>query len=176
MVSPVFKKRVKEIHQLVSSVPISIVIWGPGEGADNPIREKRLKLRESLSEEFGEENVIFPEDKDPDFEKWRARWGDYAKEFYEVQAADVIIVIGESIGAIVEISLYRREIAGKSIIFVERRVEGQKGFAGHAYAPLKYEEVEPEEWKSCERIRKLSHEFVENLRIDKFRKLQNGVT
>ena len=62
MISPAFKKRVLEIREEASEIEFFIVIWGPGGGSNHPARRKRLQLRKSLSEAFGQENVIFPEE------------------------------------------------------------------------------------------------------------------
>lgn len=169
MINPKFKEKIKEIRKKVEEVPFFILIWGPGEGNETIVRQKRLKLKEILSNEFGSENVIFPEDEDFDFQKWIQDWGHYAKEFYEAFAADAIIVLAESIGSITEIALYREYIAEKVIIFVKKRPPEHEGFAKQAYNWLNVQAIEPEEWDSCERIRRLSFQFLERLRIEKFK-------
>lgn len=168
MINPKFKEKVLNIRKKLSNKPFFIIIWGPAVSSDSPTAQKRQKLKAYLSEELGSENVIFPEDNDPDLREWQTKWGGFAKEFYEIHAADVIIGIPESIGSITEIALYRREIAQKSILFVERRKPEKEGFAAQAHKGLKVEVVEPEEWRSCERIRRLAREFIEIKRIEKY--------
>lgn len=168
MINPIFKKKVLKIRKKLSNKPFFIIIWGPAPTSNSHAGQKRQKLKTCLSVEFGAENVIFPEENDPDLREWQRKWGGFAKEFYEIHAADVIIALPESIGSITEIAIYRREIAEKSILFVERREPDQEGFAAQAHKGLKVEVVEPEEWISCERIRRLACQFVENKRIEKF--------
>lgn len=174
MINPVFKERILEERSKVFKTPFFIVIWGPGGTNTSNKREKRIKLRHFLSQEFGPENIIFPEDADPDLELWQKDWGNFAKEFYEIQAADVIIAIPETIGSLAEIALYQRDIAEKAMIFVERRPPERQGFASEAYKWLRIESVEPEEWNSCDRIRRLAREFAETRIVEKYRYLQRA--
>ena len=88
----------------------------------------------------------------------------------EASVADAVIIIAESIGSIAESASYQSILVGKTLVFCERRASG---FAKNAYTLLKSEEVEPEEWNDCKRIRTKTREFVEQLRIEKFRKQLN---
>lgn len=168
MINPKFKEKVLKIRQKMSKKPFFIIIWGPDITSNSYPSLKRQKIKKYLSEKFGSENVIFPEENDPDLKEWQKEWGGYAKEFFEVKAADVMIIIPESIGSITETALYRKEIAEKSLLFVERRKPDNEGFAAQAHRGLKVEVIEPEEWKSCERIRRLACEFIEIKRIEKY--------
>ena len=169
MINPEFVKRIREQREKVARTPFFILVWGPATTPPSPVGNKRLAIREHLSKEFGAENVVFSEDDDPDLQDMRDTMGDRAAEFYQASAADVIIVLAESIGSITEVALYDRALAGKSLIFVEKRPLERQGFASQAYALLKIEPVEPEEWQSCERIRRLCLRFAETMRVEKYK-------
>ncbi len=169
MINPKFKERVKEIRVKISEIPFFILIWGPGEGDTSIVRTKRLSLKKFLSDQFGEENIIFPEEEDEDFLKLGKDWGHYAKYFYEVVASDAIIILAESTGSLTEVSLYRDKIAGKEIIFVKKRQTEQEGFAAQAYLWLNIQSIESEEWETCVRVSRLCLQFLERKRIEKFK-------
>ena len=167
MINPEFLRKVRTEREKVAQTPFYILVWGPAGSAR--LGEKRLTIREYLSQRFGAENVVFSEDDDPALQEMREEMGDRAAEFYQASAADVIFVLAESLGSITELALYERVLAPKSIIFVERRPPERQGFASQAYALLKVEAVEPEEWQSCERIRRLCLHYAEIVRIEKYK-------
>jgi len=94
--------------------------------------------------------------------------GDFAAEFAQARAADAVVIIPESPGALVEAALYQGELLGKTVVFTTQR--RTPGYARTAYHLLKTYEVEPEEWRSCERVRRLAREFVSSLRVYKYRR------
>jgi hypothetical protein len=166
--NPEFKKRIEEERAKVAQTPFIILIWGPGIASSSPQKDKRLALRTHLSEHFGVENVVFSEDDD--LREMNDRLGLRAAEFYEVSAADIVIIIAESVGGLLEVALYDRILIGKSMVFVENRPSEQQSFASQAFSLLKIETVEPEEWLSCERIRRLALQYAELMRIEKYRR------
>jgi hypothetical protein len=167
MINPEFLRKVRVERERVARTPFFILLWGPAPSAR--LGEKRLVIREHLSHQFGAENVIFSEDEDLDLQNMREEYGDRAAEFYQASAADVVFVLAESIGSITEVALYDRVLAGKSIIFVEKRPPERLGFASQAYALLTIEAVEPEEWQSCERLRRRCSQFAETMRVEKYK-------
>lgn len=170
MINPEFLRQVRAQRDKVAKTPFFILVWGPAPSAQSPEGNKRLAIREYLSEHFGAENVVFSEDDDPTLQQMREELGDRAAEYYQASAADVIFVIAESIGSITEVALYDRVLAGKSIIFVKERPPDRQGFAAQAHALLTVEAVEPEEWQSCERVRRRCLRFAETMRIEKHKK------
>jgi len=172
-VSPELKRRLGKIRDRVKESPFIVLIWGPGEGTRSPHHyQKRLKIREDLEKIVGEGNAVFSEDvaSSEDTDSVIAdlqQAGGLASEHAQVQAADAVILIPESSGSIAESALYLRELLGKTIVFTERREE--EGFARQAYNILKVEEVGPEEWERCDRIRRKAREFVEGMRSLAFR-------
>jgi hypothetical protein len=166
LLNQAFIEKLIQIRKEICQYPFFIIIWGPGITSGSPLARKRLRLRDFLSEEFGIDNIIFPEDQSLQF--LRDKYGDYAKEFYEVLAADALIIIPESPGSISEVALYRSQLKDKSIIFVKSRPLDQQGFAFQVYEDLNFHSIEPEEWETCDRIMNLARQFIERKRIDKF--------
>jgi hypothetical protein len=164
MINPEFLKRIREKRAEIANVPFFILVWGPAIDSGSLVAQKRKNIRDDLAANFGEGNVVFSEN--PNLQQLHDEVGDYAAEFLEAWAADAVIIIAESIGSIAETALYRRLIAAKALVFVESRE--QPGFASEAYARLKTEAVAPEEWKSCDRIRRKARYFVETLRIERY--------
>jgi len=107
--------------------------------------------------------VLFSED--PALEEER-KAGDFAAEFRQATIADAVVLIPETEGPLVEAALYQDELIGKCIVFTTRR--DAPGFARAAYQLLVTHEVEPEEWRVCERVRRLAREFVEALRARQY--------
>jgi hypothetical protein len=118
---------------------------------------------------IGSSSVVFSEDLDPLLMQLREA-GDFIAEYIQARAADAVIIIPESPGALVETASYAEELRGKTIVFATRR--GEEGFARHAYATLKVEDVEREEWEQCDRVRRKAREFVETMRLNKFRRIR----
>ena len=166
MINKTFIEKLLRIREHICQDPFFIIIWGPGIGSESYPGQKRIKLKEFLSEEFGSDNIILPEDQSLQF--LRDKYGNFAKEFYEVLSADALIIIPESPGSISEVALLRGQIKDKSIIFVKSRPIDQQGFAFQVYEDLKFYAIEPEEWKTCDRIRNLTRQFIERKRIEKF--------
>ena len=104
--NPEFKKRIEEERAKVAQTPFIILIWGPGIASSSPQKDKRLALRKHLSDYFGAENVVFSEDDD--LREMNDRLGLRAAEFYQVSAADIVIILAESVGALLEVALYDR--------------------------------------------------------------------
>ncbi len=167
MINPEFLRKVRAEREKVARTPFFILVWGPAISAR--LGAKRLAIREHLAQQFGADNVVFSEDDDPALQEMREEMGDRAAEYYQASAADVVFVIAESMGSITEVALYESVLAAKSIIFVEERPPERQGFASQAYALLRVEAVEPEEWQSCERIRRLCLRFAENKRLEKYK-------
>ena len=109
-------------------------------------------------------NVLFSED--PDLQQAIPE-GEFAAEFMEASVAEAVVLIPESMSSIAESALFQDVLRGKTIVFCQSR---EPGFAQYAYTLLKREDVEPEEWNDCKRMRVKARDFVEQLRITKFRR------
>jgi hypothetical protein len=152
------------VGQELRDFPFVVFVWGPGVQGNTPQARKRRQLREDLESVVGQTRVLFSEA--PELERERAA-GDLAAEYVQARAADAVVVIPESSGSIAEAALYQGELLGKTIVFTTQRAA--PGFARAAYSLLPTHEVTPEEWDECSRVRRLTREFVESLRVYKFR-------
>ncbi len=108
------------------------------------------------------------EDNDPDLDELR-ELGDLGSEYVQVQTADAVVLIPESVGSIAESAVYQAELLGKTIVFATKR-RGTP-FAGNAYFIHKVEQVTEREWKSCKRVRRLARRFIRDLRFLKAQRL-----
>lgn len=165
------------MREKTKKTPFLVLIWGPGLSTDSPHLQKcSLKIREDLETVVGTGNVFFSEDiaaaqnEDPILKEIQES-GSYAAEFVLFAAADAVVILSESVVSVAEAALFREELKGKSILFATKR-EG-KSLASEVYRLLKVEEVSDWEWQKCHRIRRLAREFVEQLRVDKFRNKRN---
>ena len=153
-------------------VQFYVLIWGPGSASDTPQREKRDRIRKDLEQLLGPENVWYSEDisedNDPELDRLR-ELGDLGSEYVQVQAADAVVLIPESPGSIAEAALYQDELRGKTIVFTTKR-QGTS-FASNTYFMHKVETVTEREWSSCQRVRRLTKRFINDLRFLKAKRL-----
>ena len=159
MIPPELARRLKAVSEALRGFPFVVLVWGPGGTTDSPARRKRIRVREEIKAVVGEGYALFSEDMPEQ---------GLEAEYTQALAADAVILIPESPGSLVEAALFHEDLRGKSIVFAERREH--PGFAEHAYATLKVEYVEPEEWEDCGRVRRKARQFVEALRFSKFRR------
>ena len=172
MINAQFQEMLEKVRKKISKTDLFIMIWGPGEAADTLEKRKRFALKESLSETFGENNVFFPEDRD--LREFRDEVGNYAAEYHEAEAADIIFVIAESPGSITELALLGKEFASKIVVFVKHRKECEQGFAREAYRGLNVEPIELEEWRTCKRVNRIAQTYAETSRVNKYRNATRG--
>jgi len=172
MTNQSFRDRVLAARTRAEQTPFDILIWGPGDQQNTIYRQKRIALREALETQFGPDKIHFSEDDD--LQGFVEKWGLQSAEHYEADVADVVIVIAESIGSIVELALYGQLIAGKSIVFAEKRPESESGFASIVLTRLNVQYIESKEWETCERIRTLAKDFSEVLLLEKYKKTRSS--
>ena len=150
------KKRADTIRK---ETPMFVLIWGPGpRSANTPAYQKRIRIRETLEDLVGKGKAILSEElssKDMDLLTF---------EYIQAEEADAIIVIPESPGPIAESALFRRLIKEKGLIFVSPQ---NQGFVGEIFKDLQFEEIEPDEWETCERTRRRAKEFVLRCLVEK---------
>lgn len=161
---PEIPRRLGAVRRRIIATPFIVVIWGPGTDLNTLESRKRRQLKDDLEAVVGEGRVFFSEDPELSSER---EAGGFAAEYIQVRAADAVVIIPESPGALTEAALYQAELLGKTIVFTKRR--DKAGFARAAYDLLTVHEIEPEEWRLCNRVRRLAREFVESLRVYKFR-------
>lgn len=166
---PEVPTRLAAVRARMNATPFIVLVWGPNPDAGTPEARKRRHLKEDLEAVLGADRVLFSEDPDLAGER---EGGSLAAEYAQARIADAVVLLPESHGSITEAALYQGELLGKTIVFTTRRET--PGFARTAYALLKIEEVEKEEWTICDRVRRLTREFVEGLRVYKFRRHHPG--
>jgi len=171
--NPDYLKRLRAVTTAIDSTPFTVLIWGPGVPADSAPGRKRERLRAYLQEVLGAAaTVLFSEDIDSEeIDELHGR-DPVVSEYAELRAADAVVLIPETPGAITEGALFTPELRPKCIAFVQRR--DTKGFARHAYNTLKTEIVEREEWDTCTRISGLARAYVERLRFEKYKKMDTS--
>jgi hypothetical protein len=167
-VNPDYRRRLREVSTALDETPFTVLIWGPGVPADSAPGRKRERLRDYLQSVLGRAaTVVFSEDLEEQIEELAGRQ-DAVAEYIQLRAADAVVLIPESVGSVTESALFTAELRSKCIAFVERRE--RKGFARNAYLTLKIELVEREEWNECTRVTRLARDYVEQLRLEKFKK------
>jgi len=166
--NPDYLKRLRDVAAAVDDTPFTVLVWGPGIPADSAQGRKRQRIKEYLQAALGPAaNVIFSEDLEGEVEELRDR-DDLVAEYIQVRAADAVVLIPESVGSVTEGALFTPELRSKCIAFVQRREK--QGFARKAYGTLKVETVEREEWDECKWVTRAARDYVEQLRLEKFRK------
>jgi hypothetical protein len=164
-INPEFVRRAAAVEAELRRDPFLVLVWGPGLADQSAPALKRRLVRQELESAVGKENVWFSED--PELQDMTAESGQFGAEYVQARAADAVVIIAESHGSLVESAMFQHEIAGKAVVFVQRRPGGP--FAKEAYALLRVEEIDPEEWQRCDRVRHLAKRFVRTLLVQKRR-------
>ena len=113
-----FAPKYKKFQQAVREVPLTILIWGPGESGGQ-LFQKRLQIRSLLRHEGYA--AVFSEEIDNDFpttEKLSSK----AKEFMQALSADFIVVMQASPGSTAEVHDFANFlglIGPKMLIFLD---------------------------------------------------------
>jgi hypothetical protein len=164
--NPEFLKRLREVAAAVEATPFTVLVWGPGIPAESAQGRKRQRIKEHLQAALGSAaNVVFSEELE-EIEELQSKSG-VVSEYYQLRATDAVVLIAESRGSLTEAALYKSELRSKCITFVERR--DTKGFAQNAYSTLNVKIVEHEEWDECKWITREAQDYVEELRLEKYR-------
>src|SRR5438552_2857967 len=99
-----FEERAKRIFSRLREKPLSILIWGPGEGS--PAFSKRSDLRRELSAEFPSAEIHFSEDEQARLLTQEKFLYIHQEEFVHACAADIIFALDTARGVGEEISKY----------------------------------------------------------------------
>lgn len=161
---PEIAARLSELGERLREMPFVVFVWGPGLHRHTDPARKRQIIRDDLTQLLGEGRVLFSEDASLEEER---KAGHYTAEFKQAVIADAVVLIPETEGPLVEAALFLDELVGKCIVFTTRREP--PGFPRTAYHLLVTYEVEPEEWRVCERVRRLTREFIESHRARRYR-------
>ena len=156
-------KRFKKHEDFLGKQDFYILVWG--SGTSSPHYAKRIAVRDHLVDQFGSEKVFMSEDVR--FSSMVEQHGLATAEAIQAGSVDGIVVLDTSIGPHSELLNYRDIIAGKVIVFVANEHKEARSFAGVAYDTLKVEGYTPDEYASCETIRRKVTEFLSGLRFRK---------
>lgn len=111
----VFLPRIEEVRKTVESIALTILVWGPGESHElYPLRIEMINaLRKANFDAETSENLVGETDV----------WSDRSQEMMQALAADLIVILCVSPGAIAEMADFsnRREIARKMIVFLDEK-------------------------------------------------------
>jgi len=170
--NPDYLKRLRDVSGALDATPFTVLVWGPGVPADSAQGRKREKIRDYLRACLGPgATVLFSEELEGQVDELSER-NDTVSEYIQLRAADAVVLIPESIGSVTEGALFTPELRPKCIAFVQRR-EG-KSFARQAYGTLKVEIVEREEWDECRWVTRAARDYVESLRLEKFKRMNTA--
>jgi len=118
-----FLVRYRELQREVESTPLVVLIWGPGAGGGD-LYQKRMQIRDELMTQGYA--AVFSEDID-------TQCGDLnmsskARELLQAYAADFIVIIHSSPGAIAEthdFAGFLQDLGRKLLVFIDsRHVDG----------------------------------------------------
>lgn len=111
----VFVPRIEALRKEIESVPLTVLIWGPGKtngvlyeqrvGILNALRKRHIdaEMSESLTTETNE-------------------WSHQSQEYMQAIAADLIIILCASPGSIAELAAFStdEDLARKMVVFIDR--------------------------------------------------------
>jgi hypothetical protein len=107
--------------------------------------------------------------EDERFRPLTERHGLRTAEAIQAGSIDGVVVLDTSIGPHSELHQYGDIILGKAIVFVRQEHKDSEGFARIAQDTLKVEGYSPDEYASCETIRRKARDFLSGLRLKKTR-------
>lgn len=147
-----------------------VLVWGSGIATPGAY-EKRLKIRQHLESCSPPISVFMSEDSlfQPDAEN---KWGLAGAERIQAEMADVIIVLGTSVGPLTEVATYREFIQDKGLLLVEKSVLEAGGFASQTWHGLPLRPFTTEQFTSCEQIRTWAKEHVLGKRFQKLERIR----
>ena len=169
-----FKPRLDAMQTDVAQMPLTILVWGPGQS--NPeLYAKRVQIRDELRQRG--HAAFFSEDL---AEQRPVNYSQKAIEFLEASAADMVVVLQVSYGSVAEVHDFAdyRVINSKMLIFISDQATDGYSYQG-ALNELKtlYNNVDtfhpPDDITSC-RLKTLVLEKVSLLQLLKWRATMNA--
>jgi hypothetical protein len=124
-----FKNNISQIKHLTEACDLSILVWGPGEGAQEHY-EKRLKIQQELHRCFQNADILFSEKLN--LSESLAGTDQLTipqQELWHLAACDVCIVLDTSKGAGEEIAHFvGSHLAYKLLILTHEKYQTSTGF------------------------------------------------
>ena len=158
------QKRLDEYEKKLEEVDFYILVWGPGKGREKDY-DKRVAIREHLAERFSPHSVFMSEDEA--FQKFVDKHGLQTAEALQVRAVHTIVVLDTTDSTHTEITRYQHDINGKCIIFAPQEKVAADTYASRAYDLLNVQGFSPEQYKTCNEIRRRALNFCKALQLTK---------
>jgi hypothetical protein len=151
-------------EQDLQKLSFMVLLWGSGT-SNTQAHEKRLKLRSHLEASLPPNSVFMSEDAI--FQPLVDKHGLVGAERIQAEMADVIIVLGTSLGPLCEVATYMNAFRAKGLLFVEKSLLESGGFAPQTWHCLVIKEYTPEQFATCQQIRPWAREHVLGIRFQK---------
>ncbi|MBC7782575.1 MAG: hypothetical protein H7144_01945 [Burkholderiales bacterium] len=155
-----FDERAQSIFTRLRERPLTILIWGPGEGS--PAFTKRSDLKRELRAEFPSAEIHFSED-----EQARLLTRDkflyiHQEEFVHACAADIIFALDTAKGVGEEIAKYSTyaEIASKLVVLAHARWKGVGSYAEDVRVPLRVHWYPDDDFDNCNLAKLICKKYV----------------
>lgn len=149
-------ERIRDLYVQAKAQPLVILVWGPGQPSPGATGDavvywnKRVQIREVLSREFPNSEVLFSE---------HAALRDHTRELEDLlteelvhaAVADCILVLDVSRGAHVEVDRFSEHpsIAAKMRILIPERFVGTTGLVGSVHQDLRVKGFSDDELRLC---------------------------
>src|SRR5438094_813754 len=105
----------RSYEEPLRSISFMVLVWGSG-GSKPEAHEKRLMIRKHLETCLPANTVFMSED--PLFQPMVDEAGLVGAEKIQAEMADVIIVLGTSVGPLTEVATYKEAVRSKGLLFV----------------------------------------------------------
>jgi hypothetical protein len=159
-------------EQDLENLSFMVLIWGSGQ-SDEEAYLKRLEVRRHLEASLPPNSVFMSEDTI--LQEHIDKFGLVGAENVQAQMADAIIVLGTSLGPLIEVATYMEFLKIKGLLFVEKSLLESGGFAPQTWHGLVLKEFTPEQLATCEQIRSWAREHVLALRFQKLVALRRSM-
>lgn len=149
-------ERIRDLYRQAKSQQLVILVWGPGQPSPGAVGDpllywnKRVQIRDVLSREFPNSEVLFSE---------HAALRDYTRdledllteELVHAAVADCILVLDVSRGAHVEVDRFSEKpsIAANMRILIPERFVGTTGLVGSVHQDLRVKGFSDDELTRC---------------------------
>lgn len=112
----VFRPRLEALRKEIEAVPLTVLVWGPGESTAT-LFERRVDILNALRSR--NINAEMSESLTTDGTEWSYQ----SQEYMQAIAADLIVILCASPGSIAELAAFSADehLARKMVVFIDRR-------------------------------------------------------
>lgn len=145
-----FEDRVRQYSQLVESVELNVLVWGPGQGGGEHY-VKREQIRQKIQARFPYSEVRFSEKLDvSQLIQGASDLSLPERELWHLAASDICIVLDTSAGAAAEIAHFVASPFGrKLLILTHEQYKGSSSFPASVREIQNQLFYDDEEYTSC---------------------------